>query len=928
MLPVLSTKLQIPRTHPNTVSRIHLIKRLDEGLWHTTGQHFVRRLTLVAAPAGYGKTTLLCEWLGHLQVPSAWVTFDESDNNPDSFLQYLVASLQTIEPCLGKTVPAVSQSPQFTGLPLSISEVVAALVNEITAIPWPFVLVLDDYHVLEEPAIHQAVMFLLDHMPENLSLVIATRADPPLPLSRLRARRHLVEVRSEDLRFSECETAMFLRQVMHLDVQDQQVAVLTERTEGWIAGLQMAALALQGHDDIAGFVLDFSGRQRFVIDYLFDEVLRRQAEPIQAFLIQTSILDRMTGPLCDAVLGEQESGQAAHCCSSLALESGQQVLEYLDRANLFLVPLDNERRYYRYHHLWADLLRHHLRRTAPESIPRLQARAAEWFEAQGSIADAVDHWLEAGDWANAVRIVQQFGWEWVSNGRFQQLLAWRQHLPDPLIHAHPWLCIFYSWVLIFSGRTAEGEVYLSSAAKSLSSSAETADPDRRRQHGHIATLHAYLAAIRHDVVGISHHSSLALQYLPADEVSVRCIVEYFRGSGALLTDDLLLAQEAFTAAASLGCEAENRVIAINALCHLADLSRTRGQLGRALDIYRRATDVATDERGQTSPAAAEIYVGRANLYYEWNDLTTAEKDLLAAREIGKLYSNFDLSVDTTLSLSRVSLAQDDLDGAERLLQQIQQDTRQASLRPAALLLAHQMALYQAKGDLAQVSRLAAQHDWAPDTCQYAWAPAFIAYTRFLIAQRRPLQAQDLLDKCMARLQACEMQMHVIQALIVQACALDVQSKRLPAQEKLKLALSLAEPEGFIRSFVDEGEPVRSLLVSYRERLTRKSQAMDPSDTRMLTYIDKLLPAFSSLVAEKTNAPSATSLTPSALIEPLTARELEVLQLIAAGLTNSEIADRLVVTVGTVKAHSSAIYRKLDVPNRTRAVAVAREIHII
>jgi len=906
-----------------------LIERLDEGLWHAKGERFVRRLTLVAAPAGYGKTTLLCEWIGHLKVPSAWITFDESDDNLASFLHYLVASLQTIQPALGETVLAVFQSPQFPTTQLSIPDVMAALVNEIAALPRPLILVLDDYHTLEEQAIHQAVMFLLEHMPENLSLVIATRADPPLLLSRIRARRQLVEVRSEDLRFSEFEAATFLRQVMHLDVQDREVGVLTERTEGWIAGLQMAALALQGQGDIAGFVQDFSGRQRLVIDYLFEEVLRRQAEPIRAFLIQTSVLDRMTGPLCEAVLGKQESGEPGLPFSSLAPGSGQQVLEYLERANLFVVPLDNERCWYRYHQLFADLLRHRLRRSFPDLIPHLHLRAAEWLESQGSISDALGHLIEAKDFGHAARLVEEFGWAFLTQGRFQQMLVWLEKIPEELIHAHLWLCIFHSWGLLDAGETSKGQLVLTAAENALSSMPTPADPNTATQMAHIAALRAYLAALYQDVTGITNHAHRALQLLPAAEGSMRGFLGYLLGCGRLLSDDFGLAEEAFTTAASRGEEAGNKLIAVYALCVLARLCHARGEPHRALDIYAHATNLAADERGLALPVGAQIDVGKAGLYYEWNDLKAADEGLTAARKIGKLYANSDLTFLCAIGLSRVRLAQGDLQGAKELLQEVEQDERLTAVAPDGVLLTYQMTLYQAIGDLAKVSRLAKQHEWKPDdTCLWRWGPAFIAYARFLIAQGESQQAYDLLETCLTRLRACGLQLLAIKALVVQASILGAQGKPSLAQAKLELALSQTEEEGLVRTFVDEGEAVRSLLASYRAQLAQESKAANHSDIRLLAYVDRLLSAFPTPASEKTKPSSAAGVTPSVLVEPLTARELEVLQLIAAGLSNEEIANRLVVTVGTVKAHSSAIYRKLDVPGRTRAVAIARELHII
>ncbi len=930
MLPVLATKLHIPRPHPNGVPRFHLINKLEEELWQTKGVDFMRRLTLVAAPAGYGKTTLLCEWISHLAIPVAWITFDEADNDPGRFLQYLMVALHSTNPGIGETIQAIVLSPQFTITQPSISNVMTTLVNDIAEVSQPFVLVFDDYHTLEDPVIHQAVMFLLDHMPEKLSLVIATRADPPLSLSRVRARRQLVEVRSDDLRFSEREADTFLRQVMHLGLKDTEIATLVEYTEGWIAGLQMAALALQEHTDTTGFIQDFSGRERFVIDYLFEEVLTRQPEYIQAFLIQTSILERMTGPLCDAVLGKQEEWAASLPASPASSpESGQKILEYLDRANLFLVPLDDERCYYRYHHLFSDLLRHRLHRSFSDHIPYLHSRAAEWFEMQGNASDAIDHWIAAKNYQKAANLIAQNGYKLIEQGNFHQLLTWLQQIPKDLIYSQPWLCIFYSWGLIFIGRISEGEAYISSAEKILPPVSETADPVFLEQFGHVAAVREYLASRSQDVAGITWYADLALKYLPPDNSFIRSTVAFFLGHGRLLSDQLDLAQVAYAEAANLGKEAGNVLIAVNALCALANLIRYQGELHRAFNIYQEAAKLATDKRGRSLPVAAEIYVGRARLYYEWNDLKTAEEDLLAAREISMFYSNFDLMVDRIIALSRMRLAQGDLDAAEQLLREVEQSDRKTSLRPGVSLLAYRMSLNLAKGDLAMVSRVADQQDWRLENkCTSAWGEAFIAYTIFLIAQKELDRAYNLLEQCLAKFQTCGLLMYVIRVLVVQSSILDLQGEHSLAQAKIERALSLAEVEGYTRIFIDDGEPVRSLLTRYRAHITQKFKAGDHSHIHLLTYVDNLLSAFPNLASEKNIKSPSTSLAPLVLVDPLTDRELEVLQLIAAGLSNKEIAERLFVSVGTVKAHTSSIYRKLDVQGRTKAVAKAREIHIL
>jgi LuxR family maltose regulon positive regulatory protein len=371
------------------------------------------------------------------------------------------------------------------------------------------------------------------------------------------------------------------------------------------------------------------------------------------------------------------------------------------------------------------------------------------------------------------------------------MLVWLRQIPEELIHAGPWLCIFYSWALIFAGQTSKGEEYLLLAENTLSSSAETADPDRTRQLGHTAAARAYLAMMSQDVAGISRYIDAALQFLPADDLSVRSLVECLLGGSKLLIDDLDLAEEAYTNGARLASEAGNSWIAVSALCALATLCQARGELHRAFEFYEKATNLAVNQRGQAFPVVGEIYAGRAGLHYEWNDLKSAEEDSLAARKVGKLYSPFDLTVDSVISLSRVRLAQGDPNAAEELLKEVEQDDRQASLRPSVYLLAQKMALYQTIGDLAKVSRLVEQHEWKPDACLYAWGAAFIAYARFLMAKDEPLQANDWLEECLARPQACVLRMFRIKALVLQASVLGSQGKLSLAQAKMELALSLA-----------------------------------------------------------------------------------------------------------------------------------------
>jgi LuxR family maltose regulon positive regulatory protein len=926
MAPLLTTKLHIPAAHPDRILRSQLIQKLNQDLWYTPNTLFLRRLTLIAAPAGYGKSTLLYEWTQQLGLPIAWVTFDESDNTLGHFFQYLVAAIQTIFPGLRPLdLAALQSSSPSADL---ISSLVTSLLNDLTDIQCPFLLVFDDYHTLQSRTIHQAVALLLDRLPQNLSLVIATRADPPLPLSRLRARRQMAEVRASDLRFSESEAGSFFQKVMNLALQDNEVLTLTEITEGWVAGLQMAALALQGRSDSANFIRTFSGRERFVIDYLFEEVLSRQTETIQDFLIQTSILERLTGPLCDAVLGipptDSEPPLAEH-----SSQTSQSILEYLESANLFLVPLDNERQYYRYHRLFSDLLRHRLQRSFPSLIPQLHARAALWFEAQGSIPEAFDHWIAAGNHQKSVELIEKYGYPYFEQADTQQLAYWFQQLPPELIHARPWLCVFHSWGLIFTGRYAEADLYLSSAEKKLGHITEASDPISREQYGHIAASRAFLASRSQDAEGIFRYTDLALKYVPPERRAVHSFIAFFLGTGRYKKNQYTLAQEAWREAARLGKEAGNVIIAVNGLVTLAELNRIQGKLHESLGVCQEAARLALDKWGKPLPVSAEMYVGRARLYYEWNDFKSAEADFEEAAKLMRFYPGFDVKVEYNAWLSGLRLAQGSPGLAADLIHEIETSDRQPFYKSAAVFLAFRIHYYLTVGNLAMVSQILSQQDWnLEDKNIFAWAEAFLAYARVLIFQKEFQAAYDLLETCRLKLENYQLWNPALKALILQACITQQRGESAAAQKQILRALSLAEPEGFVRIFVDGGEEVQSLLSSVYSVMLRRDNTGE--NERLITYTAELLAAFPCAAAVTENAiePVRISKPSAAPLEALTEREMEVLKLIANGLTNKEIAEQLVVTVGTVKTHTSNIYRKLDVLGRTKALAKAREFNLL
>jgi LuxR family maltose regulon positive regulatory protein len=429
--PLLQTKLYIPQSRPsssNLILRPRLMERLNEGL---SG-----KLTLLSAPAGFGKTTLVSEWASQSKTPVAWLSLEETDNDLTRFLGYVIAALQTCYPHLGETVPAMMQSPQ----PPLLDSLLTILINDIAAIPEDLVLVLDDYHVITSPPIQQALTFLLDHLPSQLHLAITTRADPPFPLARMRARGEMVEIREADLRFTKAETFAFLQQVMNIELSADDLIALHHRTEGWITGLHLAALSMQGSKDAREFVQTFTGGHQYILDYLLEEVFRRQSASSQTFLLQTSILERLCGSLCDAVMGRDD---------------GQTMLETLAQANLFILPLDDERHWYRYHHLFADLLRHRLQQTLPAQWPDLHRRAATWYEQHGFINEAIHHALQAEAYPEAARLVEVNAFTALKQGEVMTVLGWLDRLPQETVHAHPWLSVWHAWALLLTGQVVQ-----------------------------------------------------------------------------------------------------------------------------------------------------------------------------------------------------------------------------------------------------------------------------------------------------------------------------------------------------------------------------------------------------------------------------------------------------------------------------------------
>jgi LuxR family maltose regulon positive regulatory protein len=908
-LTLLTTKLYIPPPLPNLVERPRLIGRLNEGLH--------RILTLISAPAGFGKTTLVSEWVAGCGRPAAWLSLDESDNDPARFLTYFIAALnraEGTETTIGEGALGMLQSPQ----PPPTEAVLTSLINEIAALPDRIVLVLDDYHLIEAQPIHDALTFLLEHLPppeRGLHLVIATRDDPHLPLARLRARGQLTELRGADLRFTSSEAAAFLNQVMGLDLSAEDIAALETRTEGWITGLQLAAVSMQGRKDTSTFIKSFTGSHHFVLDYLVEEVLEQQSERVQRFLLQTAILDRLAGSLCDAVTGQDD---------------GRATLEMLDRANLFIVPLDEERRWYRYHHLFADLLRQRLRQTQPEQVPTLHRRASEWYEQNGFTDQAIEHALRAEDFERATHLIERVADAVWVRGEDTKLRLWLEMLPKELLFSKPQLCIFHAWSLSSSGQESAAEKSLQAVEKMLGPStkrmAETASgvqdqlpaSDDIKLRGRLAATRALLAFYQGDISGLTQYARQALEYLPEKDLSWRSIAANALADAHDFRGEVATAYQTRLEALEVSKAAGNRYQIMISSLKLAIILRQQGRLQQVMEICQKQMQLAS-ESGMSHPVALGLLLAIwGELLAEINDLDGAIHKATKGVELAEQGGDVASIGWSYLCLTRVLYSMGDLTGAEAVVQKMESTAQVYDVPPwsTSIMAGWQARIWLAQGKLDTASQWVEKRGLDPDDeLTHLNEMEHIVLVRILIAQERLEEAIRLLQPL---LKVEETMGHVwreIELLILQALAFQAGGDIARAMATLEQALTLAEPGGFVRIFVDEGPPMARLLY---EALSR---GMAPE------YVQRLLAAFPDVEPEQASPLSAQA-PESDLIEPLSERELEVLQLIAEGLTNPEIASRLFLSLHTVKAHTHNIYGKLGVHNRTQAVTRARALGVL
>jgi LuxR family maltose regulon positive regulatory protein len=884
---LLATKLTIPPIRRELVARPRLLEQLNAGL--------ERKLTLLSAPAGFGKTTLLGTWAAHCGHPVAWLTIDEDDNDPARFQRYLSAAVGRI---------GIQHGPADTAeaLPVrpGLDEWLTDFINQAASFQRDFLLVLDDVHLLTSQPIHSILGYLLEHLPENLHLVLASRADPSLPLARLRARGELTEVRLADLRFTAEEALAFLNQVMHLGLTGENSTALVVRTEGWIAGLQMAALALQGHislqnrPDISAFIQAFTGSNRHILDYLMEEVLQRQPPEINTFLLKTSILEQMCGPLCEALLPGLNGG------------NGQAMLERLERANLFVLPLDDRRNWYRYHRLFADLLQRQLEQSYPVEIPDLHRRASLWFEAQVLPEEAIEHALLAGDFERAAGVIESAAEEMLMASQTTTLQRWVASLPGNVVSARPHLHVYAACTRLLEGQSlgeAERQLQDIFASGSL-------------HPAHLAPLQAFLAIYQGRLPHAVRLAQQALDELPETDRFLRSVAEWIVNIASIYSVDRTAALPVIEQVIQLSQRAGNLMLAVMSVANLGDTYLSKGDIALAEQFYRRALEMAVDLQGRPLPVSGLPLVRLGEILRERNHLQDAE-DMLK-EGIQRLRSWHSVgAIFGLLSLAMLQQARGNAATANATAQKARQSAANTDSTQVDDLLSEiiQVRLWLIQGELERVRDWLAQPK--PDAALGELEPQLRLHihflrTRALIALGRAAESLPMLDALLPELEKAGRKRRVMEMLNLTALAYETLGKHEQALATLERALTIAEAGGFVRTVLDEGPVMRRLL----DTLGRRGHAY----AAFLAAGGQLPEAAPS---ERVPMAGKNGLAPG--VEPLSQRELEVLNLLVEGLSNPEIAERLFVTVRTVKFHTSNILAKLGVSNRTQAVVRARAL---
>jgi LuxR family maltose regulon positive regulatory protein len=863
---------------------------MDEG--------FSRKLTLISAPAGFGKTTLLVDWVHRHKIPAAWFSVDKGDNDPLHFLTYVVLGLQTLETGTGKAALTMLKSPQ----PPAIEPILINLLNDISRISTNLSLVLDDYHLVDAKPIHDLIAFLLENLPEQMHLIIATRSDPPLPLARFRSQNLLTELRAADLSFTVDEAASLFNQSLDLRLSIRDIQLLETRTEGWAAGMQLAALSLQGRKDPSDFIKGFTGDNRYIADYLTEEVLSRQPENLRNFLLQSSILKRLCGPLCDAVTDQENS---------------QQVLNSLEKANLFVIPLDDERCWYRYHHLFADLLEQRLRMNQGDRVSEFHRRASQWFAQNGFKNEAVDHALIAQDNDYAAQLIEEIAEIDWDRARESQLLRWFKKLPDKNIDANPKLCIFYARELFKSGYMDDAEKKLQTAEQMLESTS-ISELNKEGLLGRIAVIRAYISTRRGDLSGTITFSKQALKLLPQGDLNWRSVAATTLGMGNV-TGKLVEQQQAFIEAMKISKAAGNVYYHIFAGSCLGSILFRRGKLKEAEDLNRQLLSLAIENGIEQTGIAGSLYGSLGNILCEWNDFDEGMRLLNKGIELSELGRDPVILASCQIGLLRALMYRMDIAGALKLMDEITERAGNFALPPWVIspIAAFKVFFWLATGDLNAAVNWAQENGLSiDDKISNLYQLEYLTLAHILIAQNKLDDADHLLQRLIETAKDGD---HVYMLIEMRLCRLKIfmlKAETASAMAELQSALALAESGGCIMIFVSKGKPVADLL---EEMVSVKKRDHDPSQAGFsLSYAKKILTAFKAATPPETEG----------LMDPISERELEVLQLIGAGLSNREIAEKLFISLNTVKTHTKNIHSKLDVNSRTKAVARAKELKLL
>jgi LuxR family maltose regulon positive regulatory protein len=908
---VLSSKLYIPPHHPELMLRPRLIQHLDTGL---SG-----KLTLVSAPAGFGKTTLVSEWVRHCGCPVAWLSLDKNDNDLARFLTYFIAALQRIDESIGVDIQSALSESQFT----RSEPLLTRLVSEIEGVADKHILVIDDYHLINSKAVHDALNFLIEYLPRTTHLVVVGRTDPPLPISRLRVQGEVNEIRTPELRFTTAEVTILLNDMMGFNLPSEDITTIEARTEGWVASLKLASLSMQQLDDRHEFITAFSGSHRYVIDYLMDEVMTHQPDDIQTFLRRTSILDRFCAPLCESVTDDIEI-------------EGNRIIDYLDRSNLFLNPLDDHREWYRYHHLFTDFLQQRLNQEEPDSIPELHRRASQWYETQGFEDEAIHHSFISGNQENTIRLVNQIAQDLVVRREFSKLLELMNQLQPERCQDYPMLCIWHAWALLFQGRLDVVESKLAIVEFNRDKVAGLPLP------GYVTTVRAYLAnqmGKLQKAIDLCEQALVEMSDSSADRITLihRGAATIWLGVNHRFLANLHKARQYFDDAAKLNLEAGNIYGTLAAIHQSADIATIIGQLQQAEYIYRQGLIVAQkwmDEHGKDQGemlAASGLHKGLGKVLYQRNELDRAAHHIQLAVKLDKFGNVIELMSSYRI-LAFLKQAEGDYVAAHDLYMEATRirdklDIHQHNISVEPSLQQLHIILLRTYPDkvhvLPELTERFEIQGLKPgderifsDPRDYTHEADYADLARSLIYLERTAEALPLLKRLLEAARKMARMGDEIRYLVLIAVAQHGLGDISSALNSLNQALSLAEPEGYVRIFVDEGKPMAELLAS------AISLKIAPE------YASKLLAVFPKDIQQAVKLETKLPINAQPLVEPLSEREIDVLRLMAAGLKYREVAEKLVISINTVRHHTRNIYSKLNVNNRTQAIGRAKELHLL